>query len=109
MNILLIGLPGSGKGTQAERLAEYFKLFYLQTGELSRQWAKKDKEIRKIVQSGGLIPEEKMTEFVFEYLDKKKPEGKNILFEGFPRFVDQYKKLEEWLFKRGSKVEAIVF
>lgn len=109
MNVILLGLPGSGKGTQAEKIAEKFKLFSMQSGDLSRAWAKEDARIRKIVQSGKLIPEKEMTEYVFKYLEENVPNGKNILFEGWPRFITQFQDLEKWLFERGEKVDVILF
>jgi adenylate kinase len=109
MNIILLGLPGSGKGTQAELLSGKFSLFYLQTGRLSRKWAKTDPEIKKITDSGRLIPEDKMTEFVHNFLEDKIPDGKNILFEGYPRYVTQYQFLEKWLNGKNEKIDAVVF
>lgn len=108
MNIVLLGAPGSGKGTQAERLSEKLGLFYLQTGELSRDWAAKDKRIREIVNTGKLIPEAEMTGYVMRYLQEKVPEGKNILFEGFPRFISQFKEYEKWLESKGTKIDAVI-
>ena len=108
MNLVLLGAPGSGKGTQAEMLAEKLGLFYLQTGSLARDWAEKDKRIKEIIESGKLIPEEQMTEYVMNYLEEKVPSGKNILFEGFPRFISQYEKYNEWLSSKGEKIDAVI-
>ncbi len=108
MNLVILGAPGSGKGTQAEMLSKKLNLFYLQTGELSREWATKDKRIKEIIESGKLIPEEEMTEYVMDYLENKVPEGKNILFEGFPRFISQFEEYEKWLSSKGSKIDAII-
>ena len=109
MNIILLGSPGSGKGTQAELLVGKFDLFYLQTGRLSRKWAKTDPEIKKITDSGRLIPEEKMTKFVHNFLEDKIPDGKNILFEGYPRYKTQYQFLEKWLSEKNEKIDAVIF
>jgi len=108
MNLVLLGAPGSGKGTQAKLLSQKLNLFYLQTGELSREWAKKDRRIREIINSGRLIPEKEMTKFVMKYLEKKVPEGKNILFEGFPRFISQYEEYEKWLASKNQKIDAVI-
>lgn len=108
MNIVLLGAPGSGKGTQAELLSEKLNLFYLQTGELSREWAGKDARIRKIINSGKLIPEKEMTGYVMRYLENKIPDGVNILFEGFPRFISQYEEYERWLTSKRQKIDAVI-
>lgn len=109
MNIILLGMPGAGKGTQAEFLVNEFGLKMMQSGDLSRDWAAKDERIAKIVNSGELIPENEMTEYVLNYLEKNIPEADSILFEGWPRFITQYKDLEKWLEKKGKKIDAIVF
>ena len=108
MNIVILGAPGSGKGTQSEIIAKKLKLFYLQTGKLSRDWAKKDERIKKIVEDGELVPEKEMTEYVKKYLEEKVPDGKNILFEGFPRFISQYKDYNEWLKSRGQQIDVVI-
>lgn len=108
MNIILLGAPGSGKGTQAELLAKHFGLFYLQAGEIARQWASQDPRIKAIVNSGKLIPEEEMSQHIFDYLEKNAPEASNILFEGFPRFITQYLEYENWLEAKGQRIDAVV-
>ena len=108
MNIIILGAPASGKGTQATLLAEKIGLYLLQTGELSRNLAKKDKRIREIVNSGKLIPEEEMTMYVLDFLHKEKPDLKNILFEGFPRFISQYDALEKFLMSKGDDIDLVI-
>jgi adenylate kinase len=108
MNIIILGPPGSGKGTQAELISKEFNLYHFQTGGLSRELSKKDKRIREIVDSGKLIPEQEMTMYVIDYLGKKKSEMKNILFEGFPRFISQYEALEEFLKNKGDDVDVVI-
>ena len=109
MNIVLLGPPGSGKGTQAEKLSDKLNLLYLQTGDLAREWAEKNKRIKSIIESGKLIPEKEMTAFVMQYLEETVPPERDILFEGFPRFVSQFKSYQEWLTKRGKKIDAVIF
>lgn len=108
MNIVILGAPASGKGTQAELLAKKLRLFHFQTGELARDLAKKDARIKKIVDSGKLIPEEEMTMYALDYLHKKRPKLKNILFEGFPRFISQYEALEKFLKNKGDDIDAVI-
>jgi adenylate kinase len=108
MNIILLGSPASGKGTQAELLAKKLNLYLLQTGELSRKLAKTDPEIKKIYDAGKLIPAELMTMHVINFLSKEKPDLENILFEGFPRFISQYEALEKFLKNKGDDIDAVI-
>lgn len=109
MNIVVLGLPGSGKGTQSKLLAERLKLFYFEAGGFSRDLAKRDARIRKIVSSGKLIPEEEMTRLVFDYLEKNVPSSSGILFDGYPRFVGQFLALKNWLASRGEEIDWVIF
>ncbi len=108
MNIILLGSPASGKGTQAELLCKRFNLYHLSTGEVSRKIAEKDQRIKEIVDSGKLIPHEEMTMYVINFLTKEKPSLKNILFEGFPRFIPQYKALEKFLITNGDNIDTVI-
>lgn len=108
MNLVLLGAPGSGKGTQASLLAKKLKLFHFQTGELARHLAKKDKRIREIINTGKLIPQEEMTMYALDYLNEKNPDYRNILFEGFPRFISQYEALEKFLKSKGDDIDAVI-
>ena len=108
MNIIILGAPGSGKGTQASLLAKKLNLFYFQTGKLSRDIAKKDKRINEIMNSGKLIPEQEMTMYVIDNLSKNRSKMKDILFEGFPRFISQFKALDAFLKGKGDDIDAVI-
>jgi adenylate kinase len=108
MNIVILGAPGSGKGTQAELLVKELSLYHFQTGELSRKLAKKDTRIREIVDSGKLIPEQEMTMYVIDFLTKNHSEMSDILFEGFPRFISQHEALEKFLKTKGDDIDAVI-
>jgi len=103
MNIIVLGPPGSGKGTQSKRLIKELGMDYFATGDFSRKMAEYNPRIKNIVGSGGLIPEEEMTRYVYKYLEENFDDLTNILFDGFPRFVTQYNFLTKWLKERGSK------
>jgi len=109
MNIIILGLPGSGKGTQSKILAQKLNLFYFEAGGFSRQLAKTNSSIKEIVDSGRLIPEEEMTKLVFDYLEKNVPLEKDILFDGYPRFVGQFEALRNWMASRGKKIDWVIF
>jgi adenylate kinase len=107
MNIVILGAPASGKGTQAELLAKKFDLYHLSTGDIARQLAQKDARIKELIDAGKLIPEEEMTMYVINFLSKEKPDLENILFEGFPRFISQYEALEKFLKTKGDDIDFI--
>lgn len=108
MNIVLLGTPASGKGTQAAILCQKFGLYHLSTGEIARKLAAKDSRIKEIIDSGKLIPHEEMTMYVLEFLGENKADLKDILFEGFPRFVPQYEALENFLHTNGDDIDIVI-
>lgn len=107
MNIVILGSPGSGKGTQAALISKKFGLFHLSGGDIARSAAETNARIAEIVNSGKLIPEEEMTKYVMAYLPSVKPDFKNILFEGFPRFISQYEALNDFLKKNGEEIQMV--
>ncbi len=108
MNIVLLGPPASGKGTQADILCREFGLYHLATGDLSRKLAETDPEIKRIYDEGKLIPAELISMHVINFLDKNKSDLKDILFEGFPRFISQYEALDSFLRNKGDDIDAII-
>ncbi|MBO4323370.1 MAG: adenylate kinase [Clostridia bacterium] len=106
MNIVLLGAPGAGKGTQAVRLAERYKIPHISTGDIFRANIKGETEIGLIAKSyidkGQLVPDEVTVRIVRERLAED--DCKNgYLLDGFPRTVSQAEALEEF-----SKVGAVV-
>ena len=109
MIVLIIGKPGSGKGTQAKTLAKKFDLFYFSTGDLSRDLAKKDPRIDEMIhKKGKWIPEKEMTGYVSDYLDKKLTETKDLILDGYPRFALQYGFLKDYLESKNLKIDLII-
>ena len=109
MNLIIIGPPGSGKGTQAKIIAEKLNLFYLGSGDLARQLAQNDSGIKDIVEKGDLVPEEVMTQYVEEYLEENVKDFDNLLFDGYPRFLNQYQLLEGWLKTKGAVIDHVIY
>lgn len=108
MNIVLLGSPASGKGTQANLLCNKFNLYHFSTGDISRKLAETDERIREIVDSGKLIPSEEMTMHVINFLSNEKPDLKDILFEGFPRFISQFEALSNFLISKGDDIDLVI-
>ena len=107
MNIILFGPQGSGKGTQARLLCDKFGFFYFESGAYLRKIAEKFPEVGKIMASGQLVPDKEMTSYLTAFLDQ---EGlyDNILFDGFPRTIDQYSFLKIWLDQKKVKIDVAI-
>lgn len=111
-NIVLFGGPGSGKGTQSERLIERYGLTHISTGEVLRREIAAGTELGKIADSyiskGNLIPDDLMVEILSGEIDRLSPSSKGFIFDGFPRTIHQADELSKMLDKRGQKVRAVV-
>jgi adenylate kinase len=108
MIILILGPLGSGKGTQAKRLARSFNLHFISMGDLLRQAAQKDDEIDKLInEKGKLVPAYTTYKILKGYLDDNKITD-NIIFDGYPRMVQQYEFLREWLEESGKKIDLAI-
>jgi Adenylate kinase and related kinases len=93
-NLILFGPPGSGKGTQSDKLVEKYGLIHLSTGNLLRQEiAQKTPlglEAKSFIDKGQLVPDEIVIGMVDSYFDKHK-DARGFLFDGFPRTVPRQK------------------
>ena len=110
--IVMMGAPGAGKGTQAERLAEDLGLPHVSTGELFRAMLKSDSElgqkVRGYVESGGLVPDEIVVAMVEDRLaEADAVEG--VILDGFPRTVAQARALDKMLEQTGTAVSAVPY
>ena len=111
-NIVIFGAPGSGKGTQSDKLIEEYGLYHISTGEVLRDHIARGTELGKIADSyisqGQLIPDELMIKVLEHVLDNTPEAEKGVIFDGFPRTIPQAKALKEMLSRHGSKVHAVV-
>ena len=111
-NIVIFGAPGSGKGTQSERLIENYGLYHISTGEVLRQQISEGTELGKTADSyiskGQLIPDDLMVSILANILDSTEEAKKGVIFDGFPRTIEQAKALKAMLAERGAKVDAVV-
>lgn len=110
MNVVFLGPPGSGKGTQAKGVADSFKLTHLSTGDAFRDAingkTELGLEIKSYVDAGKLVPDELVSKVVFEKIGSLKG---GFLLDGYPRTVDQAKSLEAYAKKNNVAVDAVVF
>ncbi len=108
--IVLIGAPGSGKGTQAKILSQEFQLPHISTGDLMREEVKKDspqgREIKKFQESGLLAPDEFIVDLLFNRTSQKDCE-RGFLLDGFPRKISQGEILQQRLPKEENEIIAI--
>ena len=97
MNLVLLGAPGAGKGTQAERIKQKTGMYVLSTGNLLREKAREDsesgREIARLLRSGVLLSDETVIELVKEKLNSEECK-KGVIFDGFPRTDEQAKVLD---------------
>ncbi|MCM1094311.1 MAG: adenylate kinase [Lachnospiraceae bacterium] len=111
-NIVIFGAPGSGKGTQSERLIDEYGLYHISTGEVLRDHIARGTELGKIADSfisqGQLIPDELMVNILEHELDSNPDTEKGVIFDGFPRTIPQAKALSKMLEGRSSKLHAVV-
>ena len=111
MRVVLLGPPGAGKGTQAEKLAEKLEIPQISTGELFRRnidsGTKLGLEAKRYLDAGDLVPSDLTNQLVDDRLDD--PDTTNgFILDGYPRSVDQAKALHEMLERRGTDLDAVV-
>lgn len=111
MNVVLLGPPGAGKGTQARRLAEHLRVPQLATGDMLRAAVAAGtpvgRQARAIMESGALVPDDVVAGVVAERLDGDDTRS-GAVFDGFPRTLNQASTLDSLLEARGRAVEAVV-
>ncbi|MBN1193405.1 MAG: adenylate kinase [Coriobacteriia bacterium] len=112
MNVMLLGAPGAGKGTQAARIVEEFGLVHLSTGDILRK-AVADRtplglEAKRHMDEGGLVPDEVVIGLVKERITQPDAQERGVLFDGFPRTIPQADALGEALAQSGLKLDAVV-
>ncbi|WP_454702382.1 adenylate kinase [Agrobacterium burrii] len=111
VNLVLIGPPGAGKGTQAERLVRDYGLMHISTGDLLREAIKAEtllgREAKAAVDSGTLVPDEVVIGLVEERLSDEKTE-QGFILDGFPRTVAQAEALEHLLYSLNSPLDHVI-
>jgi adenylate kinase len=108
-NLVLLGPPGAGKGTQAERLVDDFALPYYSTGNILREAVENGTELGKqakeYMDAGELVPDELICAVIEQRLDSGEADD-GFLLDGFPRTIGQAEMLEQALEKRGRRLTA---
>lgn len=111
LNIVIFGPPGSGKGTQAQKLVKKYNLFHLSTGDIFRANFKEGSELGKLAKSymdkGDLVPDE-VTIKMLESEVIKQPDVKGFIFDGFPRTIPQAEALDNFLSSRNTSITTML-
>lgn len=111
LNIVIFGAPGSGKGTQSERIVAKYGINHISTGDVLRAEIKNGTELGKIakgyIDQGQLIPDELIIDILAKTLDSFK-DSKGVIFDGFPRTIPQAEALKKVLAERGQSVSIML-
>lgn len=110
-NVILFGPPGSGKGTQSEKLIDRYGLVHLSTGNLLREQISNQTrlglEAKKFMDNGQLVPDSVVIGMIRSAI-KENPDAGGFLFDGFPRTVAQSQALDELLAENHSEINAVL-
>ena len=111
MRLILLGPPGSGKGTQAQRLVQRYGIAQLSTGEMLRAAVAAQTPVglraKDIMAGGGLVPDDIVVGIISDRLDQPDA-AKGFILDGFPRTVPQAEALDELLKKKKMKLDAVI-
>lgn len=111
LNIVIFGAPGSGKGTQSEKIVEKYGLKHLSTGDILREEIKSNTDLGKLADSymskGQLVPDELVID-ILDNLIAKYNDTKGFIFDGFPRTLNQGEALGKMLEKHGETIDAVI-
>ena len=103
--VIILGMPGAGKDTQADRLAKKFPSVIIKTGDIARELAQEDPDVARILDQGGLISDELINVRVAEKMAQAASDSL-IIFDGFPRRVEQAQWLDTELGKEAAQVHV---
>lgn len=113
MNILLMGLPGAGKGTQSERIVKDYQVIHIATGDIFREAIKNKTplglEAKSYTSQGNLVPDEVTNAIVRERLSQPDISEKGFMLDGYPRTIVQAEALNHNLKELGTQIDAVIY
>ena len=111
LNLVLLGPPGSGKGTQAKVLAERYQIPHVSTGDMLREEVRKETSLglkaKEIMDRGELLPDEVMAAMILKRLDQEDC-ARGVILDGYPRTVEQAQVLDGILAELGRTLERVI-
>lgn len=111
-NIVIFGAPGSGKGTQSDKLIEKYGLEHISTGDVLRSEIRHETDLgktaKRYIDDGKLIPDALMIDILASVYDSFGKEHKGVIFDGFPRTIAQGEALKQMLQERGHSLAAMI-
>lgn len=112
MILILLGPPGAGKGSQANKLIKEFNLTHISTGDIFRKNIKEETElglkVKEIIKAGSLVSDELTNELVFDRLSNEGSDL-NIMLDGYPRNINQAEALDKWLIENNHELTSVVY
>lgn len=111
LNIVIFGAPGSGKGTQSEKIVEKYGINHISTGDVLRAEIRKGTELgqtaKNFIDQGQLLPDDLIIDILAARLDSFR-ESQGVIFDGFPRTIAQAEALKKMLAERGQSVSIML-
>lgn len=111
-NIVIFGAPGSGKGTQSEKIIAQYGVAHISTGDVLRAEIKAGSELGKTasqyINEGKLLPDALIIDILASTLDSKGKDIPGVIFDGFPRTIAQAEALDAMLKERGEEVSVVI-
>ena len=111
-NIVIFGAPGSGKGTQSDKIIAEFGVAHISTGDVLRAEIKAGTELgktaSKYINEGKLVPDSLIIDMLAATLDAKGKDIPGVIFDGFPRTIAQAEALDVMLKERGEEVSVVI-
>jgi len=113
LNMIIFGAPGSGKGTQSDKIIDRYGLFHISTGDVLRDHMRRGTELGKTakgyIDQGQLVPDELIIDILAQVLDDNKDKAtQGVIFDGFPRTIPQAEALEKLLTDRGTAIHTVI-
>ncbi len=112
LNIVIFGAPGSGKGTQSDKIIAEYGVEHISTGDVLRAEIKGNTELGKTaaadINEGKLVPDSLIIDILASTLDAKGKDIKGVIFDGFPRTIAQAEALNNMLAERGQEVSTVI-